>query len=91
MIGAASLLDRAKLTATIDVEGGRSRYSSGESVIFGYIAHVPLELTGRINNRSVQFVQAIYIPTGVYDDDKVVKFDSIVGGSIPRMRPYAST
>ena len=49
------------------------RSANGDSTDIGDIAVVPLELTWRFGDYlSVQFGQAIFVPTGGYDDDKVV-------------------
>jgi len=72
-IGAAVPFGRASLEATVALEGGGSRSANGDSINIGDIAVLPLELTWTFGDYlSVQFGQAIYVPTGGYDDDKVV-------------------
>ena len=71
-VGAAFPFGRAKLKATIDVEGAGSRSANRDSINVGDIALVPLELTWTIGNLSVQLGETIFVPTGAYDVDKVV-------------------
>ena len=72
-VGAAIPFGRASLEAEVERAGGGFRSANGDSADIGDIAVVPLELTWRFGDYlSVQFGQAIFVPTGGYDDDKVV-------------------